>query len=89
MPGVELRLDGYGAFAEFAAGPVLDCGEFPIVATLDRGTTSGRGAICFALRLPSGGIAFGQTGALAFFAAVRGVAAKFPKEAQEAGIVLG
>ena len=86
MPGIDLRLDGDGAFAEFAKNEIIDCGEFPIVACLEPGMASGAPSIALALRLPDGRVAFGQTSALAFLTALIAIAAKFPTVAQQAGV---
>jgi hypothetical protein len=86
MPGIELHLVGDGAFQAWKDSPRIDCGDMPIVACLEGGMQSGRGSVVIGLRLPGGGLAYGQTSALAFLTAALAVAAKFPGEATEVGM---
>ena len=79
MIGLELRLDGDGALAEFKERELVS-GEQLIVCALSRGMASGRPSVAVACELPDGKVFFAQTSLRLFLAAADALRARYELE---------
>lgn len=80
MEGLEIKLDGDGAWPDLIDKPVLDCRVDGIAALAD-GTVVGRPSVAIRVNLPDGSVVLAQTTLRLLVAAVDAICARYGRPA--------